>query len=52
MNAREIVADVLVIAGASATTAGAWQIYAPAAFMVGGLWCVVVAFALISGNDR
>ena len=50
MTAREVVADLLVVAGASATTAGAWIIYSPSAYIVGGLWCVVIAFALANAG--
>lgn len=52
MTAREVIADALLVAGASATTAGARLIYEPSALIVGGAWCVLLAFALSRGPVR
>ena len=41
--ARVLLRDAVGIAGAGLVTYGAWLVYAPAGFIVGGAFCIAVA---------
>lgn len=43
---RAVVEDVVYIGGMAAITFGAWQVYAPAGWIAGGLFACVFAYAL------
>ncbi len=48
MSAREAVSDGLLVVGASAVSFGGWLIYAPAGFIVAGLF--VIALGALVGR--
>lgn len=45
-----LVPDALVLSGAGAVTYGAWLVFAPAGFIVGGLLLVALGFAISRGG--
>lgn len=49
MNAREVLADLLLLAGAASTTYGASLVFEPALWIVGGAWCVVISYGFERG---
>jgi small neutral amino acid transporter SnatA (MarC family) len=51
MTVREIVSDGFVVASAGLTTFGAWQIYEPAAAVVGGLWLALIGYLIVPEGD-
>ena len=46
MTARELFADALFLGGAAAVTFGAWLVFEPAGFVVGGLLSCGAGWAL------
>lgn len=44
MTAREVLSDLLLLAGAASTTYGVSLVFEPALWIVGGAWCVVISY--------
>ena len=44
MKFRETVSDILVILGSTCVVYGAWMIFHPLGWIVGGLFCIVLGY--------